>query len=146
MSKVTQVLLVLTLTAAGIYGVIWLTKNREGFDAPEMPSAALQLNDENFETEIAAHPGIVVIDFWASWCGPCRLVAPIIEECVVDYKGRATIAKINVDKSPKLAQRFQVSGIPLLVVLKNGKLIDQRVGAYPKAEVKQWIDGVLSKS
>jgi thioredoxin 1 len=82
----------------------------------------------------------VFVDFWAPWCGPCRIIGPIVEELAPSYEGRAVITKMNVDDNPGVAQRFGVTSIPTLMMFKNGKLVDRMVGAAPKGALQQFID------
>jgi thioredoxin 1 len=97
------------------------------------------LTDSNFEEE--TKNGVVLVDFWAEWCGPCRRIAPIVEQLATDYEGRATIGKMNVDENPNIpTSRFQVRGIPTLIVLKNGKLEETLVGLAPKEEIARLIE------
>ena len=97
------------------------------------------LTDSNFDQETKT--GVVLVDFWAEWCGPCRRIAPIVEQLATDYEGRATIGKMNVDENPNIpTSRFQVRGIPTLVVLKNGKLEETLVGLVPKEEIARLIE------
>ena len=99
--------------------------------------------DTNFDTE--TRNGVVLVDFWAEWCGPCRRIAPIVEELATDYEGKATIGKMNVDENPNIpTSRFQVRGIPTLVVLKDGELVDTIVGLAPKEDIKKLIDRHLA--
>ncbi|HUP63624.1 MAG TPA: thioredoxin [Thermoanaerobaculia bacterium] len=98
-----------------------------------------QLTDADFESVINAGKP-VFIDFWAPWCGPCRIVGPIVEELAPSYDGRAVIGKINVDDNPVVAQRFGVTSIPTMMMFKDGKLVDRMVGAAPKAALQGFID------
>src|SRR5687767_14516031 len=82
----------------------------------------------------------VFVDFWAPWCGPCRIIGPIVEELAPSYEGRAVIAKMNVDDNPMVAQRFGVTSIPTLMMFKDGKLVDRMVGAAPKSALQQFIN------
>ena len=95
---------------------------------------AVQLTQENFD-QISACGKSVLVDFWAPWCGPCRMIAPVIEDIAEEFEGKAVVAKVNVDDEPVLAQRFGVMSIPTLVVLKDGKVVEQAVGARGKADV-----------
>ena len=99
--------------------------------------------DSNFDAETKT--GVVLVDFWAEWCGPCRRIAPIVDQLASDYEGRATIGKMNVDENPNIPTgRFQVRGIPTLIVLKNGQLVDQIVGLVPKEEIVRKLDQHLA--
>ncbi|MFP5247939.1 MAG: thioredoxin [Thermoanaerobaculia bacterium] len=101
--------------------------------------AVQQISDAEFDKVVnGGQP--VFVDFWAPWCGPCRIVGPIIEELAPSYEGKAVIAKVNVDDNPIVAQRFGVTSIPTLMMFKNGKLVDRIVGAAPKPALQQFID------
>ena len=100
---------------------------------------ALHFNSETFEQEIAGDKPVLV-DFWATWCGPCRMIAPVIEEVAAEFEGRAIVGKVDVDEEMSLAQRFHVMSIPTLIVLKNGKVVEQAVGARGKADVAAMIN------
>jgi thioredoxin 2 len=94
----------------------------------------VEASDATFDLEAEAAPA-VLIDLWAPWCGPCRIVSPIVEELARDYAGRLKVIKVNVDDNPATAQRFQAFSIPTLVVLKNGRVVDRIVGALPKSQL-----------
>jgi thioredoxin 1 len=96
------------------------------------------LTDSNFDQEIKN--GVVLVDFWAEWCGPCRRIAPIVEELAGQYNGRATVAKMNVDENPSVPGRFMIRGIPTLLLFKNGQLADTLVGLAPKEDIARMID------
>ena len=98
-----------------------------------------ELTKTDFDATIES--GVVLVDFWAPWCGPCRSLAPILEEAAKELDGRATIAKVNTDENPELAQKFGVSSIPFMVVFKDGQLVDQTIGVKPKGD----IVGLLEK-
>ena len=93
---------------------------------------------ETFEKAIAGEQAVLV-DFWAPWCGPCRMIAPVIEEVAAEFDGRAVVGKVDVDEEPALAQRFGVMSIPTLIVLKGGKVVEQAVGARGRADVAAMI-------
>ena len=95
-------------------------------------SSTLAVTDVNFEAEIEKHTGLAVVDFWATWCGPCRQIGPIIDQLATEYTGKAKVAKLDVDTNIKTASRFNVRSIPTILFFKNGKLVDQVVGAVQK--------------
>ncbi len=94
--------------------------------------SALQFDDQNFEAEVLKATGPVLVDFWAEWCGPCKQLGPIIDQIAVELQGKMKVGKVNVDESADLAGQFDVMSIPTLLVFKNGKPVDQIVGAMPK--------------
>ncbi len=93
--------------------------------------------------EVLAEPGLLVIDFWAVWCGPCRILSPVVDELAAEFEGRATIAKCNVDDCEDVAMRFGVRNIPTLVFIKNGEVVDRSVGVVPKQDLKARIEAAL---
>ena len=95
-------------------------------------SNAVAVTDSTFETEIEKHEGLAVVDFWATWCGPCRMIAPIIDQLAADYAGKAKVAKLDVDTNIKTASKFNVRSIPTILFFKDGKLVDQVIGAVQK--------------
>ena len=101
--------------------------------------AVQQIGDADFDNVLNGGKPLFV-DFWAPWCGPCRIVGPIIEELAPSYDGKAVIAKLNVDDNPGIAQRYGVTSIPTLMMFKDGKLVDRMVGAAPKGALQQFID------
>ncbi len=102
-------------------------------------TAVQHITDADFEKTLQAGKP-VFIDFWAPWCGPCRIIGPIVEELAPSYKDRAVIAKMNVDDNPQIAQRLGVTSIPTLMMFKDGKLVDRAVGAMPKGELQKFIE------
>lgn len=90
------------------------------------------VTDANFEAEIEKAEGLAVVDFWAEWCGPCRMVGPIIDQLAVDYQGKAKVVKLDVDSNQRTAMKFNVRSIPTILFFKNGKVVDQVIGAMPK--------------
>ena len=104
-----------------------------------MSGSVIELNEETFDEAVkAAKP--VMVDFWAPWCGPCRMIAPVLEELGTEYGENAVIAKVNVDENPNLAARFGVTSIPNLKVFKAGEEVENLIGAAPKASLKSAID------
>lgn len=101
--------------------------------------AELKITKENFEQEVVNSELPVMLDFWASWCGPCRMLGPVIAELAEDYEGKAKIGKVNVDEEPELAAQFQVASIPTVVVIKNGKITGTSVGVRPKNQLAEML-------
>lgn len=102
------------------------------------------VTDANFSTEVEKSPVPVLLDMWAEWCGPCRSIAPIIDQLSVELAGRVRVAKLNVDENPLTAERFNVRSIPALLVLKAGREVDRMVGAQPKAEISRRLERLLA--
>ena len=102
--------------------------------------AEITLTKENFEKEVMQSDIPVLLDFWAAWCGPCRLVAPTVAEIAEEYAGKVKVGKVNVDEQPELAGTFRVSGIPTIVFLKDGRIENALVGARPKAEITELLN------
>ena len=105
-------------------------------------SNATELKESNFNDTVAN--GVTLVDFWADWCGPCRMLTPIIDELVGEYDGKATISKVNVDEASELAQQFGVSSIPTLLVMKDGKEVNRFVGVTSKDNLSKALDEALS--
>ncbi len=97
---------------------------------------AIEITDANFD-EIIKSDKPVLVDFWAEWCGPCKMIGPVVEELAGDYDGKAVIGKLNVDENPQVAARFGVRSIPTLLVFKGGQVVDKQVGAVPKSVLNQ---------
>jgi thioredoxin 1 len=97
-----------------------------------------------FEREVLQAEGLVLVDFWASWCPPCRRLAPTLDALAGEYEGRLTVAKVDVDESPELAQRFGIQSIPTLILFRDGRPVDKRLGALPKDELQGFVDAGLA--
>jgi thioredoxin 2 len=105
------------------------TASRDSSDKPVIVS------DQSFSQEVLNNPGLVLLDCWAPWCGPCRMVGPIMEQLAAESQGRYRIAKLNVDDNPRTASQFQIQSIPTMLIFKNGKLVDRLIGAQPKPAI-----------
>jgi len=103
----------------------------------------LEITESNFEKEVMKSDTPVLLDFWAEWCGPCRMLAPVFEQLSSDFKGKIKFAKVNVDDNEKVAGKFGVMGIPCLVLVEKGKEVDRIVGYAPKEVLKKKIEGML---
>lgn len=104
---------------------------------------ALEITDANFEELVMKSNKPVLIDFWAEWCGPCRMVGPIVEELSKDYEGKAVVGKVNVDTNPNISMNFGIRNIPTILFFKNGQVVDKQVGAVPKANLAAKLDAQL---
>ena len=101
------------------------------------------VSDASFEQDVLKADGLVVVDFWAEWCGPCRQIAPALEEIAEEESGRVTVAKLNIDENPSITTKYAVRGIPTLMIFKNGQVASTKVGAAPKSKIKEWIEQSL---
>ena len=99
------------------------------------------VTDDSFKQDVLEATGPVLVDFWAEWCGPCRMVGPILDDIAKEYGGKLTIAKVNIDENPATPNEYAVRGIPTMLLFKDGKLLDTKVGALPKSALKDWIAG-----
>ena len=103
----------------------------------------LILTDRTFRAEVLSFPGIALIDCWAPWCGPCRMVSPVVEQIATEYAGRVKVGKINIDESRIIASEYAIQSIPTLLIFKGGKLIDRLIGAMPKKEIERHLVPVI---
>ncbi len=105
---------------------------------------AIELTDSNFEELALKSDKPVMVDFWAEWCGPCRMVGPVVEEIAKDYEGKAVVGKVNVDNNPQVAMKYGIRSIPTILFLKNGEVVDRSVGAVPKGTLTTKLEGQLA--
>lgn len=103
---------------------------------------AINVTDANFEEVVLKSDKPVLVDFWAEWCGPCRMVGPIVEELATEYEGKAVITKMNVDENPEITAKYGIRNIPTILFFKNGEIVDKTVGALPKGKLAEKIDAI----
>lgn len=104
---------------------------------------ALELNEKNFDEEVLQSDIPVMVDFWAAWCGPCRMLAPVVEQLAEDFEGRVKVAKLNVDEAQSVAAKYRVASIPTIIFFKNGEIVNQLVGARPLEELQASLEELL---
>jgi thioredoxin 1 len=105
--------------------------------------STVKVTDASFEEQVLKSPEPVVVDFWAEWCGPCRMIAPSLEEIALEMKGKIKVVKLNIDENPGVASKLGIRSIPTLILFKDGKAAAQKVGAAPKGELVRWISGAI---
>jgi thioredoxin 1 len=103
----------------------------------------VELNDSTFESEVIKSETPVLVDFWAPWCGPCRMISPVVEEIATSYTGRLKVGKVNVDDNQEITMKYGIRSIPTLILFKNGKAVEQIIGAVPKSEIERIIKKAL---
>ncbi|GBQ24455.1 thioredoxin [Acetobacter estunensis NRIC 0472] len=108
-----------------------------------MSENTVAVTDASFENDVLKASGPVLVDFWAEWCGPCKMIAPALDEIGAEFKGKLTVAKVNIDDNPETPNKFGVRGIPTLILFKDGKPVETQVGAKPKSQLKAWVEGLV---
>ncbi len=103
----------------------------------------IAISDDSFEADVLKADGPVLVDFWAEWCGPCKMIGPSLEEIADELSGKVTIAKLNIDDHPDAPAKYGVRGIPTMLLFKDGEVVANKVGAAPKSALKTWIEGAL---
>ncbi|ACZ78731.1 MULTISPECIES: thioredoxin TrxA [Dickeya] len=108
-----------------------------------MSDKIIHLTDDSFETDVLQSEHVTLVDFWADWCGPCKMIAPILDEIADEYEGKLTIAKLNIDDNPATAPKYGIRGIPTLLLFKNGEVAATKVGALSKGQLKEFLNANL---
>lgn len=108
-----------------------------------MSQGIVTVTDDSFEEEVLKSSGPVLVDYWAEWCGPCKMIAPVLEEIAKDYAGRVKVAKLNIDENPSTPPKYGIRGIPTLMLFKNGTVEATKVGAVSKSQLSAFLDGNL---
>ena len=128
----------MTITLVGNYSfmlsILW---------SNEVSDLVLHVSDADFSESVLKATGPVLVDYWAEWCGPCKMIAPVLDEIAADYQGKLTVVKVNIDENPKTPQQYGVRGIPTLMIFKNGEVEATKVGALTKSQLAAFIDSNL---
>lgn len=105
--------------------------------------SSIAVNDTEFESEVLKASGPVLVDFWAEWCGPCKQLSPLVDELANDLQGKVKVVKVNIDDAPEAPTKYGVRGIPTLMIFKDGKVVDTKVGGMPKSQLADWVQGAV---
>ena len=105
-----------------------------------MSDKIVQLTDDSFEADVLTASGLVLVDFWAEWCGPCKMIAPVLDDIATEYEGKVTVGKLNIDDNSGTPAKYGVRGIPTLLLFKDGEVTDTKVGALSKTQLKEFLD------
>ncbi|MBJ7223093.1 MULTISPECIES: thioredoxin TrxA [unclassified Brenneria] len=108
-----------------------------------MSDKIIHLTDDSFDTDVLQAEGVTLVDFWAEWCGPCKMIAPILNEIAEEFDGKLTVAKLNIDENPATAPKYGIRGIPTLLLFKNGEVVATKVGALSKGQLKEFLTSNL---
>ena len=122
------------------------TWTRHDLDAPDLERycmTSIPVSDDSFDSDVLKAEGSVLVDFWAEWCGPCKMISPALEEIAKEMDGRVQIAKMNIDDNPVTPQKYGVRGIPTLMLFRDGQVAATKVGAVPKNQLQEWVESVL---
>ena len=106
--------------------------------------ATKSVTDQSFQDDVLGASGPVLVDFWAEWCGPCKMIGPFLEELATDMQGKVTVAKLNIDENPQTPMKYGVRGIPTLILFKNGQVAATKIGALPKSKLVEWVESVVA--
>ena len=109
----------------------------------DMSGSIIHVTDSSFEDEVLSSDKPVIVDYWAEWCGPCKMIAPLLDELANEYKGKLTVAKINIDENQETPQKYAVRGIPTLMLFKNGEVAGTKVGAMSKSQLSAFVDSLI---
>lgn len=118
-------------------------KCRQVLPPPSKVQHPVMVTDQSFQAEVLSYPGLVLLDCWAAWCGPCKMVSPIVDQLAREFSGQAKVAKLNIDQNPMTASRYHILSVPTLLFFKNGKVIHTLAGAYGKPEIVRQLRALL---